>query len=1052
MPGDYSRFTDDPKKRFSQVLMQQGRVLLDSDWNELVEIITRRDRLHIFDIMGRAAVPRVFAANSTAFAITSAGAPANDLKIGAGRAYVDGIMVEAMPTHPLKTGNDPLTYLTQPFFPSPPALNTVPGGSGLAYLDVWEREITALEDPSLLDPALGGVDTTTRIKTIWQVKIKDGANCASDLNALFPPSAGQLEVKVDAPPDPPDPCLLPESGGLRDIENRFYRVEIHGNSSPAKFKFSRDPIATRIVAINPPSGGKTTIKVERIGLDSVLRFSPGDWVEVTSDFRVLRGEPGVMANIEFIDEAAREIRLDRVVPVTETSVAFPARLIRWDQRASAGVTLDGNGLITVTGAFQALELGIQVRLTLVPAGGSFHHGDTWRFPTRVATGAAGPMIDPRPSNITHHYMALATVSNLGSPTPTIGSDCRNLWPPDVTGGRGEDCSCTVCVSPEEHNSGSKTIQQAIFEAKAKGGGHVCLKPGTYDVRETIVISEAAGLTLTGHGAALIAYQGDRGPAILIEASVDTTIDDLLLVYRESPQGEDADVGIEIRNCLLDTTVQDCTIWLLARDAARTHGIAIGLTGIVMGVHLVRNILIAGTGIGNAQSRKNFILGIGLDIHENTMICGKRGIAIIGIGLAMDVKQNAIVAEEFGIILLGLSMPGGAVTLADNNLLTKNAGIGVTTTATTIANNSITSTDPPLPTGDQQPSPEANGILVDAMTKALAPEQVKIFGNRVALYRGAGIRVSAAGSAMVKQNSVFFIGGGGIVSGSDKDAVGRISIENNDIVGVGLTPNPPALEAAGIHLSNTDDAMVSDNKIAGVMPFKQNHPAYGIHVEAPKRLQIFGNSISVVRPSTGNLISAGIEVTGSYGTAEITNNDIVWRADADPNGALGIWQALRIAPGISTWNPLVMPIPFDATGGGDFSKLFSKIFLVFAGARAFELKSREQALLVRGNIMQAVGSTTMSLAEINANGSSTFGENDCRIVRVGPNDQRPMIGVIIVTETTVVSSNHVLGPVELAMDIRTTGDAWSILGNLTDRKIQVNGGGLTGTWIEVNRLV
>src|ERR1043165_5401571 len=277
MPGDYSRFTDDPKKRFSSLLMQQGRVQLDSDWNELADILTRRDRMHIFDVMGRAAPPRATTPNG--FRISAAGA---DLAIGAGHAYVDGIVAEALAT-------DPLTHATQP-----------------------------------------------------------------------------------SPPDPPDPCVLPESGGLRDVENRFYRVEVHGNSS--KFKFSRDPVASNITNIAPPVAGKTTVTVQRVALDAVLRFNPGDWVEVTSDRHVLDGTPGLMAQIDHIEESTREIFLDRTIAASETSAAFPARLIRWDQRASASVTLDGDGLITATpGAFQPLEAGVQVKF----GAGVPKHGDTW---------------------------------------------------------------------------------------------------------------------------------------------------------------------------------------------------------------------------------------------------------------------------------------------------------------------------------------------------------------------------------------------------------------------------------------------------------------------------------------------------------------------------------------------------------------------------------------------------------------------------------------------------------------------------------------------------
>lgn len=43
-------------------------------------------------------------------------------------------------------------------------------GVYVVYLDVWERQITHLEDHEIKEVALGGVDTATRTKIIWQVK------------------------------------------------------------------------------------------------------------------------------------------------------------------------------------------------------------------------------------------------------------------------------------------------------------------------------------------------------------------------------------------------------------------------------------------------------------------------------------------------------------------------------------------------------------------------------------------------------------------------------------------------------------------------------------------------------------------------------------------------------------------------------------------------------------------------------------------------------------------------------------------------------------------
>src|SRR5688572_29359747 len=122
MPGDYSRFNDITRKRRAALRMQQGRVQLDSDFNELVGILTTRDRLQALDTFGRAAVPRE--TSRDAFKLTAAGH--DNFLIGAGRMYVDGILVESFDDP--ATGN-PDSYLHQPFYPNPFPLTSFLGNS-----------------------------------------------------------------------------------------------------------------------------------------------------------------------------------------------------------------------------------------------------------------------------------------------------------------------------------------------------------------------------------------------------------------------------------------------------------------------------------------------------------------------------------------------------------------------------------------------------------------------------------------------------------------------------------------------------------------------------------------------------------------------------------------------------------------------------------------------------------------------------------------------------------------------------------------------------------
>ena len=52
MKGDFSRDTFDRHHHFSRVLMQQGRVLLDADWNEQTAIVLHYLRTLAADIIG----------------------------------------------------------------------------------------------------------------------------------------------------------------------------------------------------------------------------------------------------------------------------------------------------------------------------------------------------------------------------------------------------------------------------------------------------------------------------------------------------------------------------------------------------------------------------------------------------------------------------------------------------------------------------------------------------------------------------------------------------------------------------------------------------------------------------------------------------------------------------------------------------------------------------------------------------------------------------------------------------------------------------------------
>src|ERR1044072_7284303 len=89
MAGDYTRFTFKPQRDYSGVFKQQGRVDLDADFNEYIELTDRHWRSETLDIVNHCVVP-----NTTADAFLVTPTAMGAFNIGIGRMYVDGIQVE----------------------------------------------------------------------------------------------------------------------------------------------------------------------------------------------------------------------------------------------------------------------------------------------------------------------------------------------------------------------------------------------------------------------------------------------------------------------------------------------------------------------------------------------------------------------------------------------------------------------------------------------------------------------------------------------------------------------------------------------------------------------------------------------------------------------------------------------------------------------------------------------------------------------------------------------------------------------------------------------
>ena len=444
MNGDFSRDTPGQARlaRYTRVLLQQGRPLLDADFNEQSAIHHDFLRTLATDLMGRGWRPAT-----------------GQFSITAGHFYVDGILCD----NPADC-----TYLQQPFQPHPPAIGTA---SFLVYLECHERHLNAIQRPALYETALGGPDTASRAQIVWQVRTANATqisqqtaligqsltarlavaaepektslltfqgqlptlanNLTAAIGATTPLPADvtvhaqnwfdaaakvppRLRAMAGAIPGNDEACALAPEARYRGRENQLYRVEVHqgstlGSNARPTFKWSREngSVMFRVrkdqaVASGQPENGRIvfTIALDSLGHDRRDGLCIGDWVEAVSESIELDGLTPPLGKVIYIERSKRSIQVEGADEPGNPFAGCTA-LRRWDHTAQ----VDARGTLALTessdaqGPWIALELGIQVQFQ---PGGLYQTGDYWMIPVRVADGVQWPELAGKPAFAAAH--------------------------------------------------------------------------------------------------------------------------------------------------------------------------------------------------------------------------------------------------------------------------------------------------------------------------------------------------------------------------------------------------------------------------------------------------------------------------------------------------------------------------------------------------------------------------------------------------------------------------------------------------------------------------
>jgi len=470
MRGDFTRNTFDPSLHYSRVLMQQGRVQLDADWNEQAAIFTHFLRALARDLMGPYGAP----AGSAGFQIVvdpnqiakfdgsplgkstdpddkalfkrlsdALNAANSSFVINAGTYYVEGIRVE---------NRQPMLYSDQTAFDSA-SFGAADKATNLLYLDVWERHVTCVEDPHIREVALGGPDTTTRAQIVWQVRSGTAARAARnpcDISGIpARPGNGRLRAYAGPGATAPSPCVIAPSSSYRGAENQLYRVEIHdpGVAGKATFKWSREngsvvfPVVGDLQVSTSTSGSTITLTVATLGRDDKLGLHVGDWVELIDDAYVLQNRADPLLQVTGIAKDHLQVTLSATGTISVAADAVKSTLLlrRWDQGSAPVTVAETTPDDADYGKWFALEDGIVVTFVHIGDGknaAAYATGDYWLIPARVATGNiewpqtadAEPVpVALAPDGPKHYYAPLGVYHSGDGPNspPSVGScECK----------------------------------------------------------------------------------------------------------------------------------------------------------------------------------------------------------------------------------------------------------------------------------------------------------------------------------------------------------------------------------------------------------------------------------------------------------------------------------------------------------------------------------------------------------------------------------------------------------------------------------------------------
>lgn len=964
MSVDLSRVTQDRTKHYARVIFEQGRPHVDADLNEQQQIAEFRSDAEGRDVIGQSGAPK----DGGGFKISLLGSSSTDLALSPGHMYVDGVLAELTPTWvtatvlsttqaqvPYKVEDgmewavnqwlevatpgqvfqvsnvDLATGRTLTLTSSNltgqqvrirrlPTLLAQPDLPGLslpsitaryrAYLDVWEHQITWIQDPPIREIALGGVDTAGRAKVRAQVKLErtsenngggkfDPQACTRLFEQNWAPQGSALTGMAMAQVDPNSAnqgdCVLPPLAGFQGLECQLYRIQVDQGGDTASgvptFKWQRDN-ASVVTAID--SYTSDTAIVHDTGRDDVLGFLDNNLVEVSDDTSDLANTPFTLQQIKHVDAANRTIKLDTPYPAVDAD--RHAKIQRWD----------GQGKIDPTKGWISIESGLQIKF--LP--GTYRAGDYWLIPARTATGSdpgtiewpaddAGNSLPQPPHGIKHHYAPLGLIDFDGEAFVGV-QDCRALFPPltDITASDVKidpgtckfpstvtnvqqaivdlctqiDGVCTLTATP------GADLQAVFNQINSGQDARICFPVGSYPLADRLVISDKGHLFLEGSGfGTQIQSQGEG--ALVFERCSSVHVRGMWVAAAKVGTGKAPPVG-GLHGTL---TFVDCPDVLVERVSAGCGAATFRSASCI-------NFSYSTAGLASARIRDCDIfpghqqVGILVTGADRISIenCIVRAAAALqgGQALYQDVAfRHAVTKTLFQGAFVGKLAKQSTfrerLAVAPSSALAA-PGRGIqhgVTTSVGAGNISITLKTPAALS-------QAWGPLIQSLQPQVAsPNQLLklVKSTALRLMTDAGFRAQHAvfndwlGTIA---NSIPPTASQGIVIAGVKPGIVRIL--NNTVISAmeGIHIGVSAGEGKGAPRISTGPVLVADNTVTVGLSPDATRSRHGIFVGNSTSLVVENNYLSVVRSQTNTAPVDGIRVWGVFGRLMVVRQNHV----------------------------------------------------------------------------------------------------------------------------------------------------------------------------------